>query len=148
MPGPEFVALDLETTGLDPERDRVIEVGAVAFRGDEVLGTLDRLADPGRSVPDAVLRLTGIDAGELRGAAAPRAALRELMDFCGDRQLVGHGADLDLAFLRAAGSWDEERELLDTLKLARILLPQSSSHSLPALAAELGLDQPRPHRAL
>ena len=56
----EYVALDLETTGLDPERDRVIEVGAVAFDPTRVVSTLERLADPGRSVPEAVLKLTGI----------------------------------------------------------------------------------------
>ncbi|HEX6487661.1 MAG TPA: helicase C-terminal domain-containing protein [Candidatus Dormibacteraeota bacterium] len=148
MPGPEYIALDLETTGLDSERDRVIEVGAVAFRVDEVLGTLERLADPGRSVPETVLRLTGIDPAELRGATPSDSALEELMEFAAGRQLVGHGADLDVAFLRGSGLWEEGRQLLDTLHLARILLPQSSSHSLPALATELGLDQPRPHRAL
>jgi DNA polymerase III subunit epsilon len=148
MPGPEYVALDLETTGLDAERDRVIEAGAVAFRQDEVLGTFERFADPGRSVPEAVLKLTGIDPAELRGAASPRDTLAELVRFCAGRQLVGHGAELDTAFLRAAGLWDEAAELLDTLHLARILLPHAASHSLPALATDLGLDQPRAHRAL
>ena len=57
----EYVALDLETTGLDATRDRVIEVGAVAFTPAGVTSTLERLANPGRSVPEAVLRLTGID---------------------------------------------------------------------------------------
>lgn len=148
MPRPEYVALDLETTGLDPERDRVIEVGAVAFRGDEVLDRLERLADPGRSVPEAVLRLTGIDPASLRGAASPDAALRELIEFCAGREVVGHGAELDQAFLRAAGLWAEGGDLLDTLHLSRILLPNAPSHSLMSLSAELGLDQPRPHRAL
>ena len=54
---PEYVALDLETTGLDPHHDRVIEVGAVAFTPDRVLDRLERLVDPRRSVPEAVLRL-------------------------------------------------------------------------------------------
>src|ERR671937_1168564 len=144
----EYVALDLETTGLDPERDRVIEVGAVAFDTSRVVGTLDRLVDPGRSVPDAVLRLTGIQPGELRGATTPEAALNELADFVRGRQGVGHGAVLDTGFLRAAGLWDGAREIIDTLHVARILLPGAASHSLPLLAAELGLEQPRPHRAL
>ena len=67
----EYVALDLETTGLDPERDRVIEVGAVVFTFDAVAQALSRLTDPGRSVPEAVLRLTGIAPNELIGAAPP-----------------------------------------------------------------------------
>jgi DNA polymerase III subunit epsilon len=145
---PEYVALDLETTGLDPARDRVIEIGAVAFTPDQVTSTLEQLVDPGRLVPDTVLRLTGIRQDELRGAAAPEVALRLLSDFVRGRQPVGHGARLDVEFLEAAGLWDGSQEILDTLDIARILLPTAGSHSLPLLSSELGFTQPRPHRAL
>ena len=145
---PEYAALDLETTGLDPARDRVIEIGAVAFTPDRVSTTLERLVDPGRAVPETVLKLTGIKPEELRGAASPESALGELADFLRGRQPVGHGARLDVDFLSAAGLWDPSTEILDTLDLARILLPSAASHSLPLLAAELGFNQPRPHRAL
>jgi DNA polymerase-3 subunit epsilon/ATP-dependent DNA helicase DinG len=144
----EYVALDLETTGLDPDRDRVIEVGAVAFTTGGVVATLDRLADPGRTVPDAVLKLTGIAPADLAGAPSPEAALGTLAEFMRGRQPVGHGARLDVDFLAAAGLWPEGEQILDTLDVARILLPNAASHSLPPLAAELGLEQPRPHRAL
>ncbi|MDQ2922737.1 MAG: exonuclease domain-containing protein [Candidatus Dormibacteraeota bacterium] len=145
---PEYAALDLETTGLDPARDRVIEVGAVAFTPERVTKTLERLVDPGRSVPEIVLKLTGIRQEELRGAASAESALRELADFLRGRQPVGHGARLDVDFLAAAGLWDPAMEILDTLDVARILLPSAASHSLPLLALELGFTQPRPHRAL
>jgi DNA polymerase-3 subunit epsilon/ATP-dependent DNA helicase DinG len=145
---PEYVALDLETTGLDPARDRVIEVGAVAFTPDGISATMERLVDPGRAVPETVLRLTGIRQEELRGAASAEAALRELSEFLRDRQPVGHGARLDVDFLSAAGLWDPAHEILDTLDLARILLPAAASHSLPLLSVEMGFSQPRPHRAL
>src|SRR5216683_3871288 len=145
---PEYAALDLETTGLDPARDRVIEVGAVAFTPERVTTTLERLVDPGRAVPETVLRLTGIKPEELRGAATAESALRELADFLRGRQPVGHGARLDVDFLAAAGLWDPETEILDTLDVARILLPSAPSHSLPLLATEMGFSQPRPHRAL
>src|SRR5207237_9306888 len=144
----EYVALDLETTGLDASRDRVIEVGAVAFTADGVTSTLERLADPGRSVPEAVLRLTGIDPGDLVGAGSPQAALSELAEFVRGRRPVGHGAKLDVDFLVTAGYWPDGVEILDTLDVARILLPDAPSHSLPVLAGDLGLEQPRPHRAL
>jgi len=145
---PEYAALDLETTGLDPARDRVIEVGAVAFTHDRVTTTLERLVDPGRAVPETVLKLTGIKPEELRGAASAESALRELADFLRGRQPVGHGARLDVDFLAAAGLWDPATEILDTLDVARILLPSAASHSLPLLATEMGFNQPRPHRAL
>jgi len=77
---PEYVALDLETTGLDPTHDRVIEVGAVAFTPEQILGRLEQLVDPGRSVPEAVLRLTRIDPAQLRGGgrgSEPRACRRD-----------------------------------------------------------------------
>jgi predicted DnaQ family exonuclease/DinG family helicase len=145
---PEYAALDLETTGLDPARDRVIEIGAVAFTPDYVVSTLEELVDPGRAVPDTVLRLTGIRQEELRGAASPEAALQKLADFLRGRQPVGHGARLDVEFLEAAGLWDPSQQILDTLDLARILLPGAASHSLPLLSTEMGFTQPRPHRAL
>ncbi len=145
---PEYAALDLETTGLDPARDRVIEVGAVAFTPEGVTASMESLVDPGRSVPEPVLRLTGIKPEDLRGAATERTALAALGEFLRGRQPVGHGARLDIDFLTAAGHWDETSEILDTLDLARILMPGAPSHSLPLLATELGFSQPRPHRAL
>ncbi|HEV2416069.1 MAG TPA: helicase C-terminal domain-containing protein [Candidatus Dormibacteraeota bacterium] len=145
---PEYAALDLETTGLDPARDRVIEIGAVAFTPETITSTLEELVDPGRPVPDTVLRLTGIKQEELRGAANPEVALRRLADFLRGRQPVGHGARLDVDFLETAGLWDDSQEILDTLDIARILLPAATSHSLPLLSTELGFNQPRPHRAL
>ncbi len=145
---PEYVALDLETTGLDPARDRVIEVGAVAFTPDRTLATLERLVDPQRPLPDAVARLTGITQADLKGAATAESAVRELINFIGGRQPVGHGARLDMEFLTASGLWDAESDILDTLDVARILMPAAASHSLPLLATELGFSQPRPHRAL
>jgi Rad3-related DNA helicase/DNA polymerase III epsilon subunit-like protein len=144
---PEYVALDLETTGLDPSRDRVIEIGAVAFDADRVLTMYDRLVDPGRHVPGPVLRLTGIDPTALQGAATAAEAMAALGELLAGREVVGHGATLDYDFLVASGHWPPDRDIVDTLHIARILLPGSPSHSLPALAAELGLDQPRPHRA-
>ena len=145
---PEYVALDLETTGLDPAPDRVIEVGAVAFTPDRTLATLERLVDPQRPLPDAVVRLTGITQADLKGAATAESAVAELINFIGGRQPVGHGARLDLEFLTASGLWDAESDILDTLDVARILMPAAASHSLPLLAIELGFSQPRPHRAL
>src|SRR2546421_8534277 len=144
----EYVALDLETTGLDAGRDRVIEVGAVVFTADGVRATLERLGNPGRTVPEAVLRLTGIDPEQLSAAPPPEVVLRELAALLPDRQAVGHGARLDVEFLVSAGLWPEGQEILDTLEIARILMPGAASHSLPVLVTELGLDQPRPHRAL
>src|SRR5438105_4606723 len=117
-------------------------------RADHVTSTLEQPVDPGRAVPETVLRLTGIRQEELRGAATAEAALGRLAEFIQGRQAVGHGARLDVEFLEAAGLWGPDQEILDTLDIARILLPTAASHSLPLLSTEMGLSQPPPHRAL
>src|SRR5690348_4020590 len=102
----EFVAVDLETTGFDPNWDRVIEVGAVAFTVDGVLARMESLADPARSVPQAVLRLTGIQLSELRGSPRSEVVMRRLADFVQGRQMLGHGFNLDLDFMLASRHWE------------------------------------------
>ncbi len=143
-----YVAVDLETTGLDPGRDRVIEVGAVTFTERDVQDRLSALADPGRTVPDAVQRLTGIDPRSLRGQPPPEVVLDRLAGFMRGRRPVGHGIRLEVGFLAAAGHPELTDGMLDTLDVARILLPRAASHSLPELSRELGLTQPSAHRAL
>lgn len=143
----EYVSLDFETTGLDPQWDRVIEVGAVAFTSGGVLDRLEGLADPGRSIPEPVVRLTGIGRQLVAGAPTPAELLHRLSGFVGARQPVAHGARLEVAFMDAAGIWPPGARMLDTLDLSRVLLPDAPSHSLPQLAQHLDLEQPRPHRA-
>ncbi|MGH7912512.1 MAG: exonuclease domain-containing protein, partial [Candidatus Dormibacteraceae bacterium] len=143
-----YVAVDLETTGLDPSRDRVIEVGAVTFTGELVTDRLSALADPGRTLPDAVRRLTGIDPRSLHGQPPSAVVLERLTRFMSGSRPVGHGSRLEVGFLSAAGHDELGEDMLDTLDLARILLPRAPSHSLPELARDLGLTQPNAHRAL
>jgi DNA polymerase-3 subunit epsilon/ATP-dependent DNA helicase DinG len=142
----EFVAIDLETTGLSPRLDRVIEVGAVRFRGHEVIDRYEALVDPGMAIPLVVQRLTGITDRKVQGAASSEDALARLKGFVGNAPLVGHGAHFDVAFLATGAS--DAFELYDTLDLARILLPAVPSHSLPLLTRSMKLAHPRAHRAL
>ena len=142
-----FVALDLETTGLSPRIDRMIEVGAVRFRGDEVLATFQSLVRPEVSIPRAVQELTGIRDADVAKAPPPEQVLTQLIDFVGDSAVVAHSGHFDLSFLRD-GEDDSRFELFDTLDLARIMLPIAPSHSLPHLSQQLGLAHPHPHRAL
>src|SRR5258708_37449652 len=140
---PEYVALDLETTGLDPHHDRVIEVGAVAFTADRVLDRLERLVDPGRSVPEAVQRLTGIRAADLRQAGAPGPALAGLAGLLRGREPVGHGATLDIEFLAAAGIWPPPPQIPDPPGPAPLPLPPSPRHPPPPLLLPLRPPPPR-----
>lgn len=142
-----YVALDLETTGLDPGDDRITEIGAVRFdeEGRE-LGVFDQLVDPGRPIPAFTEKLTGITNEDVRGAPAMGDIADDLARFVGESAVVGQNVRFDLAFLAEAGV-KFEGPALDTLRFARILFPEGPG-ALSDLAAELGVEMPVAHRAL
>ncbi len=146
----DFVAFDLETTGLSPKSDRVLEVGAVRFDASmRRLADLEVVVDPGVPIPLAVQRLCGLTDADVAGAPAPVEGVAQLADFCEGAELVAHGAGFDLTFCAGLvpGAFGGRR-VLDTLELARILLPTAVSHSLPLLSTAIGIEHRRPHRAL
>jgi predicted DnaQ family exonuclease/DinG family helicase len=146
----EFVAFDLETTGLSPKTDRVLEIGAVRFDSEmRRIAELEIVVDPGMPIPLAVQRLCGLTEADVDGAPTPLEGVAQLADFCAGADLIAHGAGFDITF--CAGLVPEafaRRRVFDTLEFARILLPTADSHSLPLLSAALGIEHLRPHRAL
>ena len=144
---PTYVTLDLETTGIDPEQDTIIEVGAVKFQGQKVLDTFQTLVNPYRRLPDPIQRLTGISQSNLDGAPPFAAVAGELLEFIGSLPLIGHNFSFDLAFLSKHGV-RLSNEIFDTREMASVLLPYFSSYSLPRLAEDLKTGHSRPHRAL
>jgi len=142
-----YVALDLETTGLDAERDAIIEVGAVKFRDDEVLGTFSSFVNPGRPIPLQITELTGICDKDVAGAPGLHEVLSRLARFVGQWPIVGHSVEFDLGFLRRHSRLFEN-ELLDTFELASVLMPHAERYSLSALARTLGIEMGQAHRAL
>ncbi|GMV85288.1 MAG: hypothetical protein AMXMBFR80_11440 [Dehalococcoidia bacterium] len=143
-----YVALDLETTGLDPEQDRIIEIGAVRFdeSGTE-LETFRRLVNPGREIPAFIERFTGVTNQMVRGAATIAAAGPEIEAFVGSSQVVGHNIGFDLHYLAREGV-RLEVDAIDTAELARYLVPRLRSHGLAEVARELDLETFEHHRAL
>jgi predicted DnaQ family exonuclease/DinG family helicase len=142
-----YVALDLEFTGLNPDHDAILEVGAAKFRGDEILDTWSCLINPGRALPHKVERLTGIAKTDIQDAPSFRSMLPSLTRFLGEYPIVGHTISLDLAFLQKAGL-SLPNPALDTFELACILMPYASRYSLMRLAQELEIEYPTQHRAL
>ncbi len=142
-----YVAVDLETTGLDAERDAIIEVGAVKFRGEEVLGTFESLVDPNRPIPYKIQHLTGITPDDVRNAPPLFEVLPSLSRFVGNNPIVGHNVGFDLGFLRRRGLFQAHAGI-DTFELAGILLPHAARYSLGILAQTLGITLPATHRAL
>lgn len=148
-----FVVLDLETTGLQPGRDRITEVGAVKVRGGEVLGELRTFVHPGRPIPPAVTAVTGITDAMVRDAPAIDAVVPILREFLGPAVLVAHNARFDLSFLRAAwaatGAGDYDPVVVDTARLARRLLHDEVRNCrLATLAQHLRARTMPEHRAL
>ncbi len=132
----EVCVLDVETTGYDPARDRLIEVAAAVMRGPEVLDRFQTLVDPGVPVPLEITKLTGIDDEMLVGAPSPDRAVSELCAFVGARDIVAHHAAFDRSFVeRVAGTGTLTGTWLDSLTFARIGLPRMRSHRLVDLAA-------------
>jgi ATP-dependent DNA helicase DinG len=142
-----YVALDLETTGLDSTRDAIIEIGCAKLHEGEIVDQWSTLVKPGRKLPFAITQLTGIADRDLIGQPSIREAIEPLRRFVGSLPIAAHNASFDLGFLAAAGL-NFANPVLDTFEIASIVLPGRSSYSLGALAAEFGAAQPTAHRAL
>jgi DNA polymerase-3 subunit epsilon/ATP-dependent DNA helicase DinG len=142
-----YVALDTETTGLNPERDEIIEIGAVRFRDGQVIDTWSTLVHPRQRLPYKIQLLTGIQPEELEHAPPISALSGPLTQFLGNSTIVGHNVRFDLTFLRQHGI-PVTNVALDTFELASILVPGATSYSLEDLTQTLGIEVETHHRAL
>ena len=142
-----YVALDLETTGLRPERDAIIEIGAVKFRENQVLETWSSLVNPQRPIPHKITQLTGITQSEANQAPALSSVISPLGSFVKGYPIVGHNVPFDLSFLKRHNLFLNNLAI-DTFELASILLPHVARYSLGTLAEALGITFPTRHRAL
>jgi len=142
-----YVALDLETTGLDAERDAIIQIGAAKFRQDDLLDEFSTFVDPGRRIPHDITVLTGITDQDVRGAPQLYEVLPDLSRFVGEYPVVGHSVDFDLRFLQQHSS-AFDNEYLDTFELAGVLLPHADRYSLRRLATMFDVELEQAHRAL
>src|SRR3990172_3827808 len=98
-----LVALDLETTGLDPTRDAIIEIGAIRFRDDRIEEEWSQLVNPGRPLPPFITQLTGITDEMLAEAPRLQQVLETIQAVVGDHPIVGHAVGFDLGFLQRRG---------------------------------------------
>jgi DNA polymerase-3 subunit epsilon len=152
-PRQRCVALDLETTGLIPGLDRIVEIGAVAFSCvGGVEAEYEALVDPGIPIPAVASRVSGISDDMVRGRPAVTEELPRFLAFLGDAVAVAHNAAFDGGFLAAdiahLGLAAPPTPLVDTRALARAVLPGRQSYSLDALCRDLGITGWSAHRAL
>ena len=147
-----FVALDFETTGLDPYSDRLLEIGAVKFDEVSENGSYCTLLDPDRMIEPRVTSINGISNDMVKGMPDEKTGLVKLIAFLEDAVIVAHNAEFDMGFFRAAASRAgvslPEFLVIDTLLLSRKLFPERSSHALQKLGEDFKLSSGQAHRAL
>jgi DNA polymerase III epsilon subunit len=145
---------DLETTGMSPTKNRIIEIGAVRIENDGTETYFNSLVNPGVHVPDDVVSVHGISDQMLIGAPPFSEVGKAFLRFASDSVLIAHNALFDLAFLQESlkrdslGIWDGKT--IDSLKLSKKVVPGLASYSLAYLEKYFGLDEEKniKHRAL
>lgn len=148
-----YVVFDLETTGLSPERDAILEIGAMRVTDGRITGeTFERFVNPGVRIPYFITRINGITDRMVARAPAIGAVLPEFLDWVGDAQLVAHNAAFDMGFLhvnsRRLGLSAPLRATC-TVELSRRLYPRERQHGLDAVCERLALTpNGSRHRAL
>ncbi|MFA6172126.1 MAG: 3'-5' exonuclease [Kiritimatiellales bacterium] len=147
-----FTAFDTETTGFSPKNDRLVEIGAVRFRGDgEILAITNWLINPGMPIPFYATEVHGITSEMVTNAPVFAEVWPAFTAFCKDNILLAHNATFDIGFLRAeldrAGMAQPALSVVDTLPLFRSWFPQAKSYSLEPLSLYLGIPDETYHRA-
>ncbi|MEE9117760.1 MAG: exonuclease domain-containing protein, partial [Calditrichia bacterium] len=159
-----FVVVDLETTGLDPTEDRIIEIGVVRYVDGQEKETFETLVNPDVPIPDFITKLTGITDKDVLKSPQINEVFDSLSLFIGNSPIIGHQINFDAAFLEYHlrikyndfGDWDSESQRfkyltnirMDTLFLSRIFLPFLQRFKLGTVAAYFGIDLERAHRAI
>jgi len=145
---PSIVALDIETTGLDPYRDEIIEIGAVRFNGKRVEDEWSTLIKPRQPIPPFITQLTGISNEMVYKAPEIQEVIQEFADFVGNSPILGQNIQFDLSFLQRNRIL-QNNQVIDTYELASVLMPTAERYNLSALGQALGIILPGDaHRAL
>lgn len=142
-----FICLDLETTGLNPKTDRVIEVAIALFDHEKVIEKWSSLVNPGVPIPEFTKKLTHIDDAMVKDAPTLEELKQTILEKIGDHPILGHFIFFDVNFLKEHG-FDLKNTTLDTCQLAQVLLPKEPSYSLEVFSKKLSISQEDAHRAL
>ena len=146
-----FVVFDTETTGLNTQMDKLIEISAVRVENGKVTEAFDTFVDPAMPIPSKVVELTGINDGMVAGAPDPDTALKQFLNFAGDRVLVAHNAHgFDIPILQAAArraGVEFRNPYIDSLPMAQALYPGLGNYKLDTVNKYLELPKFNHHRA-
>lgn len=145
-----YISIDLETTGLNPKRDKIIEIGAVKVVEGVVTDTFSVMVNPGCRLEERVVKLTGITDADLEGKPYMEEVLPDVLDFLGEEVLLGHSILFDFSFLKKAAVNQKlvfEKKAIDTLKIARKYLADLEHRNLDYLCEYYQIPH-HAHRAL
>jgi DNA polymerase-3 subunit epsilon len=147
----EFIAFDLETTGIQPRTDAIVEIGAVRFNGAEPVDAFCTLVNPGRPIPPEASAVNGITDEMVADQPSVEKVLTDLAEFCGDLPLVAHNAPFDFKFLLNAVETHKAKApsgvVLDSCALSRIVFPGMINYKLGTLVKHFGFPPGDFHRA-
>ncbi len=145
-----YIAFDLETTGLDPTKNDIIEIGALKVRDGKVQERFMEFACPRERISPTIENLTGISNEMVSNARCSQDVVRDFLDFCEDDILVGHNVIFDYSFVKMAATaqgMSFEKSGIDTLKIARKVHKDLPSKSLESLCEHYGIENKSAHRA-
>lgn len=147
-----FTIIDLETTGLDPTFDEIIELGAIKIRNGNIVDTFNSLVKPEEEIDEFITEITGITNDMLVNAPSISEIFSDFLSFVGDDIIVGHNVSFDINFVYDTNSklYSQyfSNSFADTLRLSRRLLPELEHHRLKDLINYFEIDIERQHRSL
>lgn len=146
----DFIAVDIETTGLSPVKDRIIEIGAVKVKNGKKVDLFSKLIDPQIELTERIVSLTGITDDMLEGKERIETVIRQFYEFAEELPLLGHNVLFDYSFLKTAATKEKlcfERMGIDTLFISRVLHDELESKSLGSMCDYYGIVNENHHRA-
>ena len=142
----DYTVIDLETTGLDPKRDEIIEIGAAQVRDGMIMQTYSTLIRPNAPITEFITNLTGISQLDVANAPLIEDVIDDFFGFVGDDIIVGHNVGFDISFINEVRRFDPD--ISDTMRISRSLFPMEPHHKLSNLREWFGIRSTHAHRAL
>ena len=146
-----YVVFDIETTGFSPIKNRIIEIGAVKVINGEITDRFSSFVNPQVPIPFEIEKLTSINDEMVMDAPVIEEVLPEFLSFCEGTVLVAHNASFDISFIRENAQRQQlpfDFTYVDTVGIARVLLPHQAKHTLDAVSKTLGISLENHHRAV